>query len=79
MVMWEYEVVRMDTLDLFKGHVELLGRQGWRWSMRSTPFMTPKLSCEDRMTCAGPATTRSHHVASGSPFSGERSMTRLIV
>ncbi len=29
MVMWEYEVVRMDTLDLFKGHVELLGKQGW--------------------------------------------------
>lgn len=29
MVTWEYEVVRMDTLDLFKGHIELLGQQGW--------------------------------------------------
>ena len=26
---WEFEIVRMDTLDLFKGHIELLGKQGW--------------------------------------------------
>jgi hypothetical protein len=29
MTTWEYEVVRMDTFDLFKGHVELLGNDGW--------------------------------------------------
>jgi hypothetical protein len=29
MTKWKYQVVRMDTLDLFKGHVELLGNDGW--------------------------------------------------
>lgn len=29
MTRWEYEIIRMDTLDLFKGHLELAGRQGW--------------------------------------------------
>jgi hypothetical protein len=26
---WDYEVIRMDTLDLFKLHLELAGNRGW--------------------------------------------------
>jgi hypothetical protein len=29
MARWEYDVVRMDTLELFQGHCELLGNQGF--------------------------------------------------
>ncbi len=29
MTQWEYEIIRMDTLELFRGHLALAGKQGW--------------------------------------------------
>lgn len=29
MTRWQYEIIRMDTFELFKGHLELAGKQGW--------------------------------------------------
>jgi hypothetical protein len=29
MTQWEYEIIRMDNLDLFKGHLTRLGLEGW--------------------------------------------------
>ena len=60
MTKWKYQVVRMDTLDLFKGHVELLGKMAGTWSTRSTLSMQPS---EDR------ARKQSRRVRSGLPFS----------